>query len=269
MDLEAEYCNKLSTISVKYHMENWWLSSKWVWSAQPIYGFAIHEFTYHLKLTPTNICIWSFSLSSLPFFFPFCCLTLSNITCNTNMFIIPRLSWSMVIRGYIGIFFHRDIRYSHGFIIQIFQLLFVSSCYWIVGRYGYGRSVAFTLFPFLRVTLCVQSLTRFLHSLFTLFRAYLNFFSGSSFSFSSAIPSEENRLYDSSTAWKIEHEVLYPFFPFFCFWICVSMNAWLKACWFPLSLLTFVIANSGEPFVNVIGECCELQLLHKLLLWNS
>lgn len=140
----------------------------------------------------------------------------------------------------------------------------MSSCYWIVGRYGYGRSVAFSLFPFLRVvTLCVQSITHsFLASLFISFSAYPDFFSGStspSFSFPSAIPSEDNRLYDSRTAWEIEHKVPLSFFPLFCFWIGGLMNAWLKACWFPLSLLTYVIANSGEPFVNVIGECCEVQ----------
>lgn len=73
MDLEAGYYNKSKTLSVKKHfMENWWLSSKLVWSAQPAYGFAIHEFTYHLKLTPTNLCILSFSLTlSPPFPFSF------------------------------------------------------------------------------------------------------------------------------------------------------------------------------------------------------
>lgn len=140
----------------------------------------------------------------------------------------------------------------------------MSSCYWIVGRYGYGRSVAFNRFPFLRaVTFCVQSITHsFLASLFTSFSAYPHFFSGStspSFSFPFAIPSEHNRWYDSRTAWEIEHRILYPFFLFFCFWISGLMNAWLKAGWFPLSLLTCVIANSGEPFVDVIGECCEVQ----------
>lgn len=140
----------------------------------------------------------------------------------------------------------------------------MSSCYWIVGRYGYGRSVAFSLFPFLRVvTFCVWSITcSFLALLFTSFGAYPNFFSGStspSFSFPSAIPSEDNRWYDSRTAWEIEHKIFYPFFPLFCFRIGRLMNAWHKACWFPLSLLTYMIANSGEPFVNVIGECCEVQ----------
>lgn len=259
MDLEAGYYNKWRTLSVK-HLK--WRIGGWVVSWYGLHSplMALLFMSLHtISNSLPQIFVYYPSLSlSPPFPFSFLFAVLPTLI----LHIIQTCSWfpGCCDQWYCLL---RNTGYSHGYIIQILQLLIMSSCYWIVGRYGYGRSIAFSLFPSLRVvTFCVQSITHsFLASLFTSFSAYPSFFSGStcpSFSLPSAIPSEDNRWCDSRTAWEMEHKVLCPCSPSL-FRIGGLMNAWLKACWFPLSLLTHVTVNSGEPFVNVIGECCEVQ----------